>query len=84
MSKKTPKKSIAGTPEPSDPTRTRRVDWQWLVAGFVILGVSLFLLVAQSADPNAATGLFSGPMGQALNIGGVVAGIWVIWKAFKG
>ncbi len=61
-----------------------RLDWQRLVAGIVILLVSLFLLVAQATAPAGAdTSLLSGPAGQALNIGGIVAGAWVIWSAIR-
>jgi hypothetical protein len=68
---------------PKRPLPDGRFDLQWLVAGVVILGVSLFLLVTQALSPDANMGLFSGPTGQALNIGGVVAGAWVIWKSFR-
>lgn len=60
-----------------------RFDWQWLIMGIVILGVSLFLTVSQLGDPGASTGLFSGPMGMALNIGGIVAGAWVLFRAYR-
>lgn len=62
---------------------TSRINWQWAIAGVVILGVSLFLLVVQAGDPDANTGLFSGPTGMLMNIGGVVAGIWVLWRSYR-
>jgi hypothetical protein len=62
---------------------TSRINWQWFVAGVVILGVSLFLTVVQAGNPDANTGLFSGPTGMAMNIGGIVAGIWVLWRSYR-
>jgi hypothetical protein len=62
---------------------TSRINWQWAIAGVVILGVSLFLLVVQAGDPDANTGLFSGPTGMVMNIAGVAAGIWVLWRSYR-
>ena len=75
----------AGAPDPGRKAggRTSRIDWQWFIAGAVILGVSLFLMITQAANPEADTGLFSGPTGMAMNIGGVVAGAWVVWQSFR-
>ena len=63
---------------------TSHLDWQRLVAGLVLFGVSLWLLIVQGAAPEGSdTSFLSGPMGMALNIGGVVAGIWVLWTAWR-
>jgi predicted phage tail protein len=73
-------------PAGSDPAAggTSRLDWQRLVAGLVLIGASLFLLVAQGTAPEGSdTSLLSGPMGLALDIGGIVAGVWVIWTAWR-
>lgn len=63
---------------------TSHLDFQRLGAGIVLLGVSLYLLIAQGTAPAGTdTGLMSGPMGMALNIGGIVAGVWVLWTAWR-
>jgi hypothetical protein len=63
---------------------TSRIDFQRLAAGIVLLGVSLYLLIAQGTAPAGSdTSLLSGPMGMALNIGGIVAGAWVLWTAWR-
>jgi hypothetical protein len=70
--------------EPGTGTPTTRFEWPRLVAGLVILGMSLFLTVAQGTAPEGSGSiLLSGPMGMALNIGGIVAGAWLIWTTFR-
>jgi hypothetical protein len=71
-------------PKPSGGGWTSHLDFQRLAAGIVLLGVSLYLLIAQTTAPAGSdTSLLSGPMGQALNIGGIVAGAWVLWTAWR-
>jgi hypothetical protein len=79
----TPDPAPAGKPGRPPGGWTSHFDWQWVAAGVVILGVSLFLAIAQAANPDASTGLFSGPTGMAMNIGGIVAGIWVLWRSYR-
>jgi hypothetical protein len=88
-----PKPAPAADPAPkADPPApkataggwTSHIDFQRLGAGIVLLGVSLYLLIAQGTAPAGTdTGLMSGPMGMALNIGGIVAGTWVLWTAWR-
>ena len=81
-----PKPAPAADPEPKAANGgwTSHLDFQRLGAGIVLLGVSLYLLIAQGTAPAGTdTGLMSGPMGMALNIGGIVAGVWVLWTAWR-
>jgi len=63
---------------------TSHIDWQRLVAGLVLVGVSTWLLVTELTAPEGTgMGLLSGPMGMALDMGGIVAGIWVLWTSWR-
>jgi hypothetical protein len=77
-------KPKADQPPQASGSWTSHLDWQRVAAGLVLFGVSLYLLIAQSTAPAGSdTSLFSGPMGMALNIGGIVAGAWVLWTAWR-